>query len=56
MVHTLAGHTDEVLDINFNSMGNKLVSASADSTARVYDAVNGSCVGVLDGNFFYFYI
>ena len=52
MIHTLVGHTDEVLDVNFNSMGNKLVTASADSTARVYNAVNGNCIGVLDGTLF----
>ena len=52
VVHTLTGHTDEVLDVNFNAMGTKLVTASADSTARVYSSMTGTCIGVLDGNLF----
>jgi dynein assembly factor with WDR repeat domains 1 len=46
----LTGHTDEVLDVNFNSMGTKLVTASADSTARIYSTMTGNCIGVLDGH------
>ena len=30
-------------------MGSKLVSASADGTARVYSSLTGSCINVLDG-------
>jgi dynein assembly factor with WDR repeat domains 1 len=33
---TFEGHTDEVLDIAFNSTGSKLATASADSTAKIY--------------------
>ena len=47
---TLTGHIDEVLDVNFNSMGTKLVSASADRTARVYNVSTGNCISVLHGN------
>lgn len=49
MVHTLTGHKDEVLDVNFNAMGTKIVSASADETARMYSTMTGNCIGVLDG-------
>jgi dynein assembly factor with WDR repeat domains 1 len=45
----LTGHIDEVLDVNFNSMGTKLVSASADRTARVYNVSTGNCISVLHG-------
>ena len=49
MIHTLSGHLDEVLDLNFNLMGSKLVSASADRTARVYNVTTGNCISVLHG-------
>jgi len=50
-VETLRGHLDEVLDISFNSTGTKLVTASADSTARVYNVHNGACTAILQGKF-----
>lgn len=46
---TLVGHNDEILDLNFNTTGTKLVTASMDSTARVYNINTSSCVGVLEG-------
>ena len=49
VIHTFTGHSDEILDINFNSAGSKLVSASADKTARVFDVKNGNCINVLQG-------
>jgi dynein assembly factor with WDR repeat domains 1 len=42
---------DEVLDINFNSTGTRLVTASADSTARLYNTNTGACMGILSGKF-----
>jgi WD40 repeat protein len=50
----LTGHTDEVLDVNFNAMGSKIVTASADSTSRIYSSMTGTCIGVLDGKLFLF--
>lgn len=44
------GHTDEVLDICFNSTGTRLVTASADGTARLYNVGNGLCLAVLKGH------
>jgi len=49
-VETLRGHVDEVLDISFNSTGTRLVTASADSTARVYNVHTGACIGILTGH------
>ena len=49
---TLTGHIDEVLDVNFNSMGTKIVTASADRTARVYNVSTGNCSSVLHGSVF----
>jgi len=44
---TLTGHTNEILDINFNSIGTRIATASVDSTARIYNVANGTCVGIL---------
>jgi dynein assembly factor with WDR repeat domains 1 len=40
-VETLQGHSDEVLDVCFNATGNRLASASADATARIYNVHTG---------------
>ncbi len=42
-----------MLDISFNSTGTRLVTASADGTARVYNINNGACIGILTGYLFY---
>jgi dynein assembly factor with WDR repeat domains 1 len=44
------GHEDEVLDINFNATGTQLVTASMDSTARIYNVNTSACTGVLEGH------
>jgi len=46
----LRGHVDEVLDICFNSTGTRLATASADSTARVYNVHTSACIGILTGH------
>ena len=40
----------EVLDVSFNSTGNRLVTASADCTARVYNVMTGACIAILIGH------
>lgn len=44
------GHTDEVLDVCFDAMGKRFVSASADSTARIYNTMTGQCLHTLIGH------
>merc|ERR1712224_159646 len=44
------GHNDEILDVAFNATGSKLVTASADGTARVYNTVSGACQAILIGH------
>ena len=51
-METLHGHHDEVLDICFNSTGTRLVTASADATARVYNVHTGAAIGLLEGTYF----
>lgn len=49
-METLRGHVDEVLDICFNATGTRLVTGSADTTARVYNVHTGACIGILTGH------
>jgi WD40 repeat protein len=39
---TLAGHTGNVVDLAFSPDGNRLATASADGTAKVWDVSTGS--------------
>jgi dynein assembly factor with WDR repeat domains 1 len=55
-VETLRGHCDEVLDISFNATGTRLVTASADSTARIYNVHTGACIGILTGKISIIYL
>lgn len=44
----LRGHTDKVYSVSFSPDGKRIVSASADSTVRIWDAESGECLKVLD--------
>ncbi|PNH06746.1 Outer row dynein assembly protein 16 [Tetrabaena socialis] len=44
------GHTDEVLDVAFDSAGTKFVSASADGTSRLYNTLTGVCQHTMVGH------
>jgi WD40 repeat protein len=46
----LKGHTDEILDFNFNAIGTSLVTASVDHTCRIYDVASFQCLKVLEGH------
>lgn len=43
----LEGHSGSILHIDFSPDDSKIVTASADHTARVWDAANGFTIGVL---------
>lgn len=47
---TLAEHTEAITSLSFGSEGKKLVSASLDRTARVWDVASGTCDTVLRGH------
>ena len=49
-VHTLRGHTDEILDVSFNTTGSRLVTASADGNSRVFNTMTGACTSILSGH------
>ena len=46
----LKGHTDQILDFNFNAIGTNLVTASVDKTVRVYSVSTFDCINILDGH------
>ena len=43
------GHTDFVNSVSFSPDGSRIVSGSEDKTMRVWDAVSGECVRVVEG-------
>ena len=49
-IHTLRGHTDEILDVVFNTTVSKIVTASADGASRIYNTMTGSCDSMLAGH------
>ena len=50
VVVTLQGHTDEVYSVAFDQDGRRLITASADGTARIWDATTGQELQVLRGH------
>jgi WD40 repeat protein/DNA-binding SARP family transcriptional activator len=46
----LAGHTSEVMDVTFNSSGQRIATAGRDATARLWDAATGQEQGTLSGH------
>jgi len=49
-VATCAGHADIIVDCAFSPGGEKVVSASLDSTLRVWDASDGELLAILRGH------
>ncbi|NWR49774.1 DAW1 factor, partial [Regulus satrapa] len=49
-IATLAGHSREVLDVCFDYAGQRIATASADGSARVYDAGTKQCIAKLEGH------
>jgi dynein assembly factor with WDR repeat domains 1 len=47
---TLAGHTAEIVSLNFNTDGDKLITGSFDHTSRIWDVKSGQCIHTLSGH------
>jgi len=48
--NVLSGHTDEVLDIDWSPDGDRIVTASRDDTAKVWDATSGELIATFSGH------
>ncbi|NXD21064.1 DAW1 factor, partial [Spelaeornis formosus] len=49
-IATLAGHSREVLDVCFDYTGQRIATASADGSARIYNAGTKQCIAKLEGH------
>ncbi|NXS48712.1 DAW1 factor, partial [Balaeniceps rex] len=49
-IATLTGHSDEILDVCFDYAGQRIATASADGSARVYNAETKKCIAKLEGH------
>ncbi|NXX09078.1 DAW1 factor, partial [Larus smithsonianus] len=49
-IATLTGHSDEILDVCFDYAGQRIATASADGSARVYNAETKECIAKLEGH------
>ena len=49
-IGTLLGHEDEVLDVAFDLTGQHLLTASADATARCYNANTHNLICKMEGH------
>ena len=45
-----AAHTNAILDLNWTSDGDKLMSASTDKTGRLWDVESGECIRKFKGH------
>jgi WD40 repeat protein len=46
----LRGHTGRIYKLSLSADGSRLLSASADGTARIWDAKSGTLIHVLSGH------
>ena len=47
---TLRGHEGEIVSLNFNAEGDKILTGSFDKTAIVWDPRTGNCIHVFEGH------
>ncbi|CAI8021322.1 Dynein assembly factor with WDR repeat domains 1 [Geodia barretti] len=46
-VHRLQGHQGEISKVSFNAQGSRILTASGDKTAKLWDSATGLCLQVL---------
>ncbi len=49
-LHTLLGHTAEIVSLDFDTQGQRIITGSFDNTVKVWDVRNGRCIHSLVGH------
>jgi dynein assembly factor with WDR repeat domains 1 len=49
-LHTLLGHTAEIVSLNFDTNGQKIITGSFDHTVKLWDVKTGRCIHTLAGH------
>ena len=49
-IHTLLGHTAEIVSLNFNTDGSQVITGSFDHTIKLWDVATGKCIHTLSGH------
>jgi dynein assembly factor with WDR repeat domains 1 len=49
-LHTLLGHTAEIVSLDFDTQGQRIITGSFDNTVKVWDVRNGRCIHTLSGH------
>ncbi len=49
-LHTLLGHSAEIVSLDFDTPGQRIITGSFDNTVRVWDVRNGRCIHTLSGH------
>ena len=49
-IHTLLGHTAEIVSLNFNTNGRQVITGSFDHTIKLWDVGTGKCIHTLSGH------
>ena len=49
-LHTLLGHTAEIVSLNFDTSGQKIITGSFDHTVKLWDVKTGRCIHTLAGH------
>lgn len=50
LLSTFLGHTGMVMAVRLSADGSRIVSASADKSARIWDSLSGACLFTLEGH------
>lgn len=50
LIYKLRGHEKEVITVSFNTEGDKILTASFDNTAKIWDIRSGDCVRTFVGH------
>ena len=50
LICSLEGHSAEIVSLNFNTDGDRLLTGSFDNTAKIWDTSTGECLHTLAGH------